>query len=798
MTSFNNIKKGICAFVILFLSACGGTGQDDTQQDEKYSVSGRIVDGLLAQAVVYIDANNDGTRGPNEPRAFTDAQGYFGKNDDVDYCDFAVGSNEREFCLETSVGYGETVIRVDGGYDLSSGEPFIGQLSRRIDLSNPANREDIFLTTFTTLLTNVQKENHEKLLSVLQIAAEDLNRNYVVRIADLNNEDLPNLDLDETNLDELNAHDAHLFVTALTLQKMVSVLSTVIDTRYDELSEQFGTANNSSSLIYDTLAGVMIEIVDTNRNTAIPSLGRVLNELFELERIEVINEDESEEDTGAEEATEIVSGSDEDEEAGDAIRSDQAKSYVIEVLLERVESQIRAFYFQEQLDFVATLEEETIERLVQIGRKIYPIIEWPIEVLRTDISDVACSADVTLSSSEHFLTLSEAISAAKLVEAFTTKINTAGSNLIADRSIDNAIRFLTWRANEEAIRDVAKTLECNPTDSDIAGLSRNDFSDTDSINEDALFGPDSEKFSQVSGTSLRITQPNWGGLELLDLTSNQNRILDSNLIDMEFTFYFQGETNATSGDFVACYKYVDGAELKESAPGIISSFELGGRSVIGEYVRGTWSKFNPDFSGDNNETYSLLMNFEHLGAQYSTMIQPDGVSKALFSQFNGPTLARVGNAVDRFTETHLTCHNEGDGESDYACSAQSNDEGLLDLDNAATLFTEERAQLNSSWTQILSEEVGDESLTNVFVRFLFDGYLGAQPELSEELAELFLREQKQYRFSFLGQLTNVYSVSGLQPYSASEVPMSNAACAGSLPIRNPLVRDGASFTGQSL
>ena len=136
--SVNLPTKLSVAITIAMLSACGGSGQDEgvaATQAQKQSFAGLAIDGHLARAKVYIDSDNNGTRDAWEPYAFTDNDGYYSFNPNTlkDYCADNASKEDAQYCLRTERSYDNAVIRTEGGYDALTGEPFAGQMSRRLN-----------------------------------------------------------------------------------------------------------------------------------------------------------------------------------------------------------------------------------------------------------------------------------------------------------------------------------------------------------------------------------------------------------------------------------------------------------------------------------------------------------------------------------------------------------------------------------------------------------------------------------------------------------------------------------------
>ena len=86
----------------------------------------------------------------------------------------------------------------------------------------------------------------------------------------------------------------------------------------------------------------------------------------------------------------------------------------------------------------------------------------------------------------------------------------------------------------------------------------------------------------------------------------------NNLKDIEFELYFAGASDATSGSFTACAKYIKKAKADGS---------LGKGNSRGELIKGFWSQMD---SQNKTNNYSLLLTFEFLGAKYQAIMKSVG------------------------------------------------------------------------------------------------------------------------------------------------------------------------------
>ncbi|MFT7560597.1 MAG: hypothetical protein ACI93R_002519 [Flavobacteriales bacterium] len=241
--AFKSKKLLVCSAIAAVLSSCGGSGQDDGEPSGfSQQFSGVIVDGHLARATVFIDSNNNGTRDAWEAFAFTDNDGYYSFNlkTNTDYCVSTASPQEQQYCLVSKIAYDNVIIRIDGGYDVLTEEPFLGQMSRRVNAEMQGNVTDSVISPITSLLSNAQNvTDRTSLLNSLGIEENDL-------------------DVDYLNTDGAGNINSHLLNTALKIHKVAAVLSDRLTDTYSEIGEDFGTPNDASSSVYASLAEQII------------------------------------------------------------------------------------------------------------------------------------------------------------------------------------------------------------------------------------------------------------------------------------------------------------------------------------------------------------------------------------------------------------------------------------------------------------------------------------------------------------------------------------------------------------
>lgn len=514
-TQHNHLLKNAiyACTVALSLNACGGGDQDRGQVSSfKQHFSGVAVDGHIARAKVFIDSNNNATRDPWEQFAFTDDEGYYGYNPNTgtDYCATDATDEQKQYCLSVTSQYASVVVRIDGGYDRLTGEPFLGQLSRRINALDIEDRNNLVITPITTLLTSVEEPlERDNILAMLGIEPQDL-------------------DIDYLNSRDNNEVDGFLLNTALKIHKTITVLSDRIDDSYEEMHDTTGMPNDATQAVYKSLASALAS-GDVSLDDTLTTPANLIQ------------------------------------------------------ILEDAETNIRAAYYKYNIDLPSDMgspdNPQKLSRPANIAAQIPQIIDLLLD---------------------NAMDQGQVIGNARALEAIIIKaVNEPAQN---DNTIDNAFNFFFDDNNDSFIE--ALRIALSDDKADINSLVNNDFSgdDFDSIQDitnAARIRDDANPFSNLGAKQLRISD--------LDLGFGP-----SNLSDIELELYFNSGTDELSGSIIACAKYIDGA----------SEASLGEGNFRGEILNGFWSLLGA--TQESPESYSLLLTFDFLGANYQAIMKPAG------------------------------------------------------------------------------------------------------------------------------------------------------------------------------
>ena len=513
-------KKLTTAIIItgsIALSACGGSGKQDQghASTNNNTFSGVAIDGHIARSKVFIDTNNNATRDPWEPYAFTDDEGYYGynPNTDTNYCASNAEPEQQQYCLKTASSFSNVVIRIDGGYDILTGEPFIGQLSRRIDARIPDDIQNTIISPITTLLTSISDSTESSnVFASLGIEPADL-------------------DVDYLNAEGNGEVNSYLLNTAIKIHKTVTVLSDRIDDNYEAMHENTGMPNDASQSIYQSLAASLAR-PEQNLDITLTNNEQLIN------------------------------------------------------IMDTAEDTIRAIYTQRDValpaDMGSTQAPGKHARAAKLAAQVPPVVNRLLNVL-----------DISM---DH----GQVLGNARALEAVVIKaINERTEN---DTYIDNAFSFFLDDNNDSKLESLRLAL--SDDQADINALATNDFIGSDfetvqDITNAARIRDDANAFSSLDKKQLKISD--------LDLG-----FAPSNLNDIELELYFSAGESGLSGSIIACAKYIDGA----------SQTRLGEGNFRGEVLSGFWSLLGA--TEEKPSSYSLLLTFDFLGANYQAIMKPAG------------------------------------------------------------------------------------------------------------------------------------------------------------------------------
>jgi hypothetical protein len=215
------------------LGACGAPTQDG---GSPATLSGLAVDGYVAGATVYLDINGNALLDAYEPRALTDSKGYFGIDENGnDYCNSS-SSSDLSHCLRTG-DYSGSQLRIEGGIDTLTGEPFQGVLSRTADASGSQ-----VASPLTSLMGNMSSAQVTAFLG-----AENTAAGTSLGLGDLKANPL---DISTST----SADQNHLIRTAWLVHKSAAVIAAELKRHYtDAAPANKALANDFTPYVYRAL-----------------------------------------------------------------------------------------------------------------------------------------------------------------------------------------------------------------------------------------------------------------------------------------------------------------------------------------------------------------------------------------------------------------------------------------------------------------------------------------------------------------------------------------------------------------
>lgn len=231
LTSSKKLLLASCvSLAIAGLQGCNADDPDMGSTLEKSAFGGRLIDGYLAGATIYVDLNRNNRRNAGEPFAITDRDGFFSESKEgIDYCRDGAPVEEARHCLRATLSDPNVIIRTYGGFDVATGEPFTGSLARDVTVGSNGVVPSSVVSPLTTAVAAATDK--EKLLTDLGIVEGDL-------------------DVDFLSEGEFSPT---LTGKALALHKVATAFSELLNERYTQFGEDTDLPTNSYDLVYQGL-----------------------------------------------------------------------------------------------------------------------------------------------------------------------------------------------------------------------------------------------------------------------------------------------------------------------------------------------------------------------------------------------------------------------------------------------------------------------------------------------------------------------------------------------------------------
>jgi len=242
------IKNTFLAITLSSLMAGCSVTEQDVGLGSDAELGGRVVDGYIARAIVFVDSNENGVLEAWESRAYTDGDGYFTYNplDQVNYCVADTPRSLAIHCLRFPIGIDESLIRVLGGYDITTGEPFKGMMTLRASPNT-----DVALlnnsSPITSLLAVMNHDNVNALAASMGYAdTSPLLQDFLQRLEDIEDNDQ-------------ESQRRVLTGAALQAHKMVDVLAHYLEglLTSNKFGDSKGLPEDSTPFVYQAMATVI-------------------------------------------------------------------------------------------------------------------------------------------------------------------------------------------------------------------------------------------------------------------------------------------------------------------------------------------------------------------------------------------------------------------------------------------------------------------------------------------------------------------------------------------------------------
>ncbi len=236
------LDKTLLGFTIAALMAgCSMTDQDAGTGEQGAPVKGLMVDGYVAQALVFGDTNENNLLDSWEPWALTDGDGFYGTNtvSGDDYCALPEDADKAVHCLRMPVGRDDVLVRMVGGYDVVTAQPFYGTLSMRVTKTQASS--GVVATPISSLVAHLSDADQASMAANEGVT------------------DVANLLRDFMDFSD-PANDAENLVLqalALRIHKAVDFIAHGVEARYTAggFNDNADMPKDATSLVYEAFAG---------------------------------------------------------------------------------------------------------------------------------------------------------------------------------------------------------------------------------------------------------------------------------------------------------------------------------------------------------------------------------------------------------------------------------------------------------------------------------------------------------------------------------------------------------------
>ncbi|MDH5299777.1 MAG: hypothetical protein OEW58_00245 [Gammaproteobacteria bacterium] len=258
-------KRASYVALLVAMAACTTTPQD-AGDGSSAPISGRAIDGYLANAIVYVDTNQNGILDPWEPRAFTDTDGYFGYNSKVDgenygenYCALPKSDSKYKHCLKLPPYADEALIQITKGYDTVTGEPFKGTLTswatRTDAMELPGSNSASPITSLLAYMTPAYRLEYA---AVEGLTGAEMAGDILVNLGEIG----------EPLIEQSRRYRINL---AMQIQKTAEIINPYLNSLYKDSDGQKDLFGNNKNYPQDPNPYWMKSLAKTLMGNAVPS-----------------------------------------------------------------------------------------------------------------------------------------------------------------------------------------------------------------------------------------------------------------------------------------------------------------------------------------------------------------------------------------------------------------------------------------------------------------------------------------------------------------------------------------------
>ena len=199
---------------------------------------GLVLDGRVANALVWVDRNNNGKLDNFEPNARTDKNGFFSHSgtdpnaeDFVNYCNLPSTDVRLRHCLRYGSSQSNVRIMVQGGIDLDTGEPLSGIMVLSDDLESlrDGERPIPIISPLTTLVASLNDPS--QLILLRDALFSDADDEWLRR-------DFSQLTSLTSSSENLTATDAEMLTTGILILKLRELVFSLESDGFDRNSKQ--------------------------------------------------------------------------------------------------------------------------------------------------------------------------------------------------------------------------------------------------------------------------------------------------------------------------------------------------------------------------------------------------------------------------------------------------------------------------------------------------------------------------------------------------------------------------------